>query len=216
MKPSHPPRLAVWLLKHFGPEINLEALAGDLQEAFSQGKSERWYWRQVLRAISWRKHLRVLLICVACSWYMFWLDMWRPLPGISLPLNVAIVAIALLMIYHLPGMLRARQRATLVMLTVLFFFWFSNLKELAQPYGVLALIFISNLLFYRKKKPVPSQPNLTWRELVEGDPDAERLRLIENLHLALLQETDPALRTTYEQAISTLQTDPPRDPIQPG
>jgi hypothetical protein len=206
--------LAVWLLKHFGPETNLEALIGDLQEAFTLGKSNAWYWRQVVAAIYWRKHLRVLLMCVAGSWLLSWSYAGHDPAAISLPLNMAISTAALLIIYYLPGMLRARHRAALVMTSVLLLCWLYSAKDLAAHYSIFPVIFISNLLFYRKK-PVPSPRNLTIRELIEGDPEAERQRLIESLHLALLQENDPELRLAYEQAITTLKSSQTRDSMQP-
>jgi len=51
MNSAKPSRLAARILQEFGPELNQEALAGDLNEAFQQGRSKRWYWRQVLAAI---------------------------------------------------------------------------------------------------------------------------------------------------------------------
>jgi hypothetical protein len=38
MNSETPPRLAAWILQEFGPERNQEALAGDLTEAFQQGR----------------------------------------------------------------------------------------------------------------------------------------------------------------------------------
>ena len=46
-----PPRLATWLLEQFSPVLKNAPLAGDLMEAFKQGRSSGWYWRQVLWAI---------------------------------------------------------------------------------------------------------------------------------------------------------------------
>ena len=54
----------------FGPERNQEALAGDLNEAFQQGRSKAWYWRQVLAAIRWRRLLYPLLISVLLGWWL--------------------------------------------------------------------------------------------------------------------------------------------------
>jgi len=42
MNSTKPPRLAAWILQHFGPELNQEALAGDLNEAMAQGRSSGW------------------------------------------------------------------------------------------------------------------------------------------------------------------------------
>jgi hypothetical protein len=46
-----PPRLATWLLEQFSPVLENAPLAGDLIEAFKQGRSSGWYWRQVFGAI---------------------------------------------------------------------------------------------------------------------------------------------------------------------
>ncbi len=67
MNSANPPRLAAWVLQHFGPEFNNEALAGDLWEAFTQGRSKAWYWRQVLAAVRWRRLLYALLVFSFCG-----------------------------------------------------------------------------------------------------------------------------------------------------
>ncbi len=51
MKSSQPPAVATWLLLQFASEQNRDALAGDLIEEYRRGRSESWYWRQVLIAI---------------------------------------------------------------------------------------------------------------------------------------------------------------------
>jgi hypothetical protein len=43
--------LATWLLDQFSPVLQNAPLAGDLMEAFKQGRSSSWYWRQVFGAI---------------------------------------------------------------------------------------------------------------------------------------------------------------------
>jgi hypothetical protein len=45
---NQPPRLATWLLKHFGCSPNTDAVIGDLDERFRDGRSRIWYWKQVL------------------------------------------------------------------------------------------------------------------------------------------------------------------------
>ena len=70
MNSAKPPRLAAWILQVFGPELNHEALAGDLNEAFQQGRSNAWYWRQVLAAVRWRRLLYVLLGSVLLAWWL--------------------------------------------------------------------------------------------------------------------------------------------------
>jgi hypothetical protein len=59
MKSSQPPSLATWVLEHLVRRED-DALAGDLMEEFSQGRSNRWYWYQVLAAllVSFSEQLR--------------------------------------------------------------------------------------------------------------------------------------------------------------
>jgi hypothetical protein len=51
MRQLEPPRLAAWLLKHFGCSPNNAAVIGDLDERYRSGRSHFWYWQQVLVAI---------------------------------------------------------------------------------------------------------------------------------------------------------------------
>jgi hypothetical protein len=46
-----PPRLASWVLDHFGTRYRSESLAGDLFEEYQQGHSRLWYWKQVIAAV---------------------------------------------------------------------------------------------------------------------------------------------------------------------
>jgi hypothetical protein len=58
-----PPRLATWLLKHFGPTYRRDSLLGDLLEEYQAGRTAAWYWRQTGAAllISGPRLLRVRL-----------------------------------------------------------------------------------------------------------------------------------------------------------
>ena len=47
---SHPPRLAIWWLRHAWPGSDNDALTGDLIERFREGKTRGWFWRQVFIA----------------------------------------------------------------------------------------------------------------------------------------------------------------------
>lgn len=51
MKSSQPPSVATWLLLHLASGQDRDALVGDLIEEYRRGRSESWYWRQVLIAI---------------------------------------------------------------------------------------------------------------------------------------------------------------------
>jgi hypothetical protein len=46
-----PPRMAVWLLKHWASPYQRESLVGDLLEMYRAGCGRTWYWRQVLAAL---------------------------------------------------------------------------------------------------------------------------------------------------------------------
>ena len=49
---SNPPTLALWLLRHACPGNHRQALAGDLVEQYSAGRSPAWFWKQVLVAMA--------------------------------------------------------------------------------------------------------------------------------------------------------------------
>ncbi len=46
-----PPTFALWLLQRFLAAERHETLVGDLLEKYHQGRSSRWFWREVLIAI---------------------------------------------------------------------------------------------------------------------------------------------------------------------
>jgi hypothetical protein len=47
-----PPKVARWLLNHFGCSPNNEAVIGDLDERYCEGRSAAWYWVQALVALA--------------------------------------------------------------------------------------------------------------------------------------------------------------------
>lgn len=47
-----PPRLALWLIRHFAAAKYRESLAGDLIEQVAGGRSAAWCWRQVMIALA--------------------------------------------------------------------------------------------------------------------------------------------------------------------
>lgn len=81
MKAS-PPRLANWLLRHFGPEPFLEALEGDLREEYCRHRSTWRYWREVCWALFFgaiervKRGLIPLVQGIAASWAMLILCLW--------------------------------------------------------------------------------------------------------------------------------------------
>lgn len=54
---SHPPRLATLLLNWLAP--GNDALCGDLDEEFRNGRGSRWYWRQVASLLAHEGTLRI-------------------------------------------------------------------------------------------------------------------------------------------------------------
>lgn len=72
MRRTEAPRFATWILEHGIPGDYDEALAGDLLEEFRSGRSEGWFWRQVLGAwlVGWLKYLsmRRSLLIFAVLW----------------------------------------------------------------------------------------------------------------------------------------------------
>ena len=48
---TQPPRIATWMLKHFGSGPDIETLLGDLAEQYQQNGNAMRYWRQALKAV---------------------------------------------------------------------------------------------------------------------------------------------------------------------
>lgn len=72
MKSSKPPAVATWLAEHLIPGDKSEALAGDLLEQFSQGRSVAWYWREVLIAIAVGLSRELHVLWVATGLTIIW------------------------------------------------------------------------------------------------------------------------------------------------
>ncbi len=74
MRRVEPPSLATWMIEHLTSGDRDEAIAGDLLEVFRGGRSNGWYWRQVVTAcaVAWFKSLRarLSLLVFACAWSM--------------------------------------------------------------------------------------------------------------------------------------------------
>lgn len=72
MRRPDPPPLAAWILEHLASGYRDEALAGDLLEEFRYGRSDSWYWLQVVQAcvLSWLRSLRarIPLLIFAFLW----------------------------------------------------------------------------------------------------------------------------------------------------
>ena len=71
---SHPPRVAIWILRTLGSGPDIEALLGDLSEEYRSGRSRVWFWWQVLTAIpitlvrEVRAHVVLIVRAVALGW----------------------------------------------------------------------------------------------------------------------------------------------------
>lgn len=74
MRRNEPPALATWLLEHLRPEARDQELSRSLATEFYSGRSEAWYWRQVLfiRTAAWMNWLRrhVVLLSLVLLWSM--------------------------------------------------------------------------------------------------------------------------------------------------
>jgi hypothetical protein len=186
------------LLKHFGPRLNAEALAGDLLEEFREGRTHAWYWRQVLAAIRWRRLLFTVLPAGGYAWYLVRFSTLRPLAAI-------VVTAALLASAYLPGMLSTAQRIAvgiaLLISAVLIFFYLPGFRD---GYWIVIPMIAGNVVFYREYQPPPSF-KMTWRELLLGDPQAERTRLISQLERTMSEETDPERRQAYASSLAALR-----------
>ena len=207
MNSAKPPRLAAWILEHFGPKLNQEVLAGDLNEAMAQGRSSAWYWRQVLAAVRWGALLYVLL-CSALVGWLLTSPIWKPGPTFaSQSIDMAVITAIYCASFFIPGMMQGRLRALVVLLiAAIFGLLWRYRPELADHYWMFFWMVASNFVFYRDRSASAAAPyHLSLRELVYGDPDAERQRLMEKLHLAMLQETDPVVRQAYAESIAALK-----------
>src|SRR5690242_18378956 len=74
MRSAQPPKIAQWILNHFGCSPNNAVVIGDLDEQYRNRHSRRWYWRQVTIAIVvsffkevWRNKTRSI-IAIVTGW----------------------------------------------------------------------------------------------------------------------------------------------------
>ena len=199
MKPGEPPRIATWLLEHFGPEYGQEELAGDLLEGYRRGRSKAWYWRQVLAGIRWRRHL-IFLVCAAGAAWALSCSPWvlavpEPDFPLSPPADMAVHTVIFCALGYLPGMLQRRTRVLVgaCIVTALCFLYLSR-PYLANHYLIFTAVLVFSL--FRKRPP---------HQLLMGEPEEERKRAIASLTLAMVQETDPQAQKAYELLIARLE-----------
>ncbi len=79
MTAQQPPRVATWLAQRLVSGSRRESLLGDLIEQYRQGRSGRWYWRQVLAAIlvgnvyDLAAHKMLALRALTIGWTLYFL-----------------------------------------------------------------------------------------------------------------------------------------------
>ncbi len=89
MRSKQSPRIATWMLKHFGSGPNNDALLGDLAEQYLQKDSAMWYWRQAMKAIpvslckEIRAHKRIAARALLTGWVIWILCNFSIFPLVS-------------------------------------------------------------------------------------------------------------------------------------
>lgn len=204
MNSAKPPRLAAWILKHFGPERNHEALAGDLNEAFQQGRSKRWYWRQVLAALRWGALFYVLLCSALVGWLVTSPALGHTSFFLSWPVDMAIAMIVYCASFFVPRLMRGRLRALVVLLIVVCFGLLWRYRPDLGHYWIFFWFVAANFASLWKGFAPPPY-HLTRRELLLGDPVAEKKRMIAKLEQSMMEETDPEVRHAYAESIAALK-----------
>jgi hypothetical protein len=208
MNSANPPRLAAWILQEFGSALNQEALAGDLNEAFQQGRSKAWYWRQVLAAVRWWRVLRPLLFSVFVVWS--WTFDGSVPTLLSRPAHIAVLTAAYFVSFSTPGIKRGRLKVLLMLLLAGSFGLLCFYRPYPLRYWIFLWIIACNFVIARKARRSASHP-MPLRELVCGDQITERQRMIARLEQTMMEETDPELRQAYAESIAAL-----RRHLQPG
>ena len=82
--------------------------------------------------------------------------------------------------------------------------------DLAKDYWTFFWLISINLTFLSAKHLNLRLIKLSLREVLIGDPSAERKRMIARLEQSMEDETDPELRQAYAEAIVALHRDVPR------
>jgi len=77
VRSTRPPKIARWLLEHFGCSPNNDAVLGDLAEQYLRKHSVMWYWRQAMKAITVslfneiRGHKQIAARALLTGWSMW-------------------------------------------------------------------------------------------------------------------------------------------------
>lgn len=89
MTPKQPPRIATWMLKHFGCGANNDVVLGDLEEHYQHNGSAVCYWRQVLKAVpvslfkELRDHAWIAAAAIMTGWVLWYLCVVTIFSGLS-------------------------------------------------------------------------------------------------------------------------------------
>jgi len=116
MRSMEPPKVARWMLSHFGCSPNNATVIGDLDERYRIGHSPAWYWRQVATAIVvgffkeiWSHKLRAL-IAVLTGWIVLLAAFvrttnypWAYLSFSSVTGSIAVCAISAWLVARISG-----------------------------------------------------------------------------------------------------------------
>jgi dipeptidyl aminopeptidase/acylaminoacyl peptidase len=87
-----PPRVATWILRRFGGQYRRDALHGDLIEEYQRGRSNAWYWWQVLCALTASARHRIRSRPPAMIALIIW---WCVLLGLTFALKWPVIIFAL-------------------------------------------------------------------------------------------------------------------------
>lgn len=151
-----PPKLATWLLTRLCTARRAESLIGDLHEQFAAGRSEGWYWRQVLVALaqSARQAVRVHALSFVGAITAGWIVMFA-----WFALNMSMTGshvYAFEFVYRTLGIANGETAWTVIywftaVLRVIFFAfgaWLTVRLHRAHPYAV-AIALIGSLYLVR-------------------------------------------------------------------
>jgi hypothetical protein len=77
MTTPQPPRVAAWLFNCLAFSRHDEAIIGDLDESYNNGRSRSWYWRQVFFAVvvAWLKEIGEHKFTTICVLSMSWIHL---------------------------------------------------------------------------------------------------------------------------------------------
>jgi hypothetical protein len=165
---SHPPALAVWFLRRLCPKRNREAITGDLLERFREGRSDGWFWRQVLVAIlvgtSRQLRPRWTEICVAAAgttliWCLPWGRIF-PIAAMIISMNWVARLQWLIVIEFITALM------VLPLFAALFRLWRTfGWANLLRIFFICAMLFTAGdvpTIWWNVTHPVISRSQATW------------------------------------------------------